>query len=111
VTADGRGLQAERTRLAWRRTTLAATAVMLLAVGRVVSTGARPIVVEGAALSALVWIAALVVAHQRIRELSTVRPLQTVRPPESDRGDPPRAPAALALLAAVLGLLAVLLVS
>ncbi|MEV8587370.1 DUF202 domain-containing protein [Streptomyces sp. NPDC051180] len=75
------GLQPERTRLAWRRTTLSCTVVAVLAVKLTVSDaiGARKL--TGLALSALVWVAFLAVAHRRIRSLGAARPL-----PLSHRG-------------------------
>ncbi|MFJ9433040.1 DUF202 domain-containing protein [Streptomyces sp. NPDC101490] len=68
------GLQPERTRLAWRRTTLSCTVVAVLAVRLGVRDGTTPLGVAGFALSALVWIAFLAVAHRRIRSLSAARP-------------------------------------
>ncbi|MER8234450.1 DUF202 domain-containing protein [Streptomyces sp. NPDC094049] len=68
------GLQPERTRLAWRRTTLSCTVVAVLAVKLGVQDGTTPLGVAGFALSALVWIAFLAVAHRRIRSLSAARP-------------------------------------
>ncbi|MER6914663.1 DUF202 domain-containing protein [Streptomyces sp. NPDC000594] len=64
------GLQPERTRLAWRRTTLAFTVVGVLAVRQALMTGG-----EGTrgtvalAAGALVWLALLALAHRRIRVL------------------------------------------
>lgn len=102
-----RGQQAERTRLAWRRTTLAATVVALLGVSRVLSGGIRLTEVAGAALSTLAWLAIVVVAHQRIGALTA--------PSTADGADASlrpahRAPAALALLAAAMALLGLLLI-
>jgi uncharacterized membrane protein YidH (DUF202 family) len=100
------GDQPERTRLAWRRTTLATTAVMLLAVSRVALGDPQPRALTGAALTgaaliALGWLGVLGVAHRRIRSLAA-------------RSAPPRpagaAPATLALLAATLAILSALLV-
>ncbi|MFH9724925.1 DUF202 domain-containing protein [Streptomyces sp. NPDC017254] len=68
------GLQPERTRLAWRRTTLSCTVVAVLAVKLAVSDDFTAVGVTGLALSALVWIGFLAVAHRRIRSLSTARP-------------------------------------
>ncbi|MGP4115459.1 DUF202 domain-containing protein [Streptomyces sp. 4N509B] len=64
------GVQPERTRLAWRRTTLALTLVVVLAGRKVVMAdhGTR-VAVVGLALEALLWVAFLVVAHRRIRAL------------------------------------------
>jgi hypothetical protein len=70
------GAQPERTRLAWRRTTLTFTLVMVLAVRALVETGgaAGAAAVVAAALGALLWVAFLVLAHRRIRALPAARP-------------------------------------
>ncbi|MFF4171518.1 DUF202 domain-containing protein [Streptomyces sp. NPDC001744] len=68
------GLQPERTRLAWRRTTLSCTVVAVLAVKLTVQGGATTRGPAGLALSVLVWVAFLVVAHRRVRALGTARP-------------------------------------
>ncbi|MFB9524459.1 DUF202 domain-containing protein [Streptomyces cremeus] len=69
------GLQPERTRLAWRRTTLSATVVAVLAAKQAVRDGATGAGLLGAALSALVWIGFLMVAQGRMRELGEARPV------------------------------------
>ncbi|MFD5426335.1 DUF202 domain-containing protein [Streptomyces sp. NPDC127084] len=69
MSGEGRdpGLQPERTRLAWRRTTLAFTVAAVLAARQVVHskeiTGGDLVAL---ALSALVWTSFLTVAHRRI---------------------------------------------
>jgi Domain of unknown function (DUF202) len=63
------GLQAERTRLSWRRTTLAATAVALLAVTAGLMDRPTPVGLAAAALLALAWLAILIVAQRRIDAL------------------------------------------
>ncbi|MER6995979.1 DUF202 domain-containing protein [Streptomyces sp. NPDC000410] len=69
------GLQPERTRLAWRRTTLAFTVVAVLAVRQVVHreeiTGDDVVAI---ALSTLVWLAFLSVAHRRIVAMESTTP-------------------------------------
>ncbi|MEU0336130.1 DUF202 domain-containing protein [Streptomyces sp. NPDC006193] len=76
VTAGARaagrdpGLQPERTRLAWRRTTLSATVAAVLAVRTALHGGASA---EGIVLGAVccgLWLGFLGVAHRRIRALS-----------------------------------------
>ncbi|MER6105520.1 DUF202 domain-containing protein [Streptomyces sp. NPDC001832] len=76
MTAEGRdpGLQPERTRLAWRRTTLSCTVVALLAVKQALHRGATPAGVIAVALSALAWLGFLLVAHRRVLEVGTARP-------------------------------------
>ncbi|MFJ2059161.1 DUF202 domain-containing protein [Streptomyces sp. NPDC087908] len=74
IDARDPGLQPERTRLAWRRTTLSCTVVAVLAVKLAVSDETSAAGLTGLALSALVWIGFLAVAHRRIRSLSPARP-------------------------------------
>lgn len=68
------GLQPERTRLAWRRTTLTYTVVAVLAGRQAVRDDVTAAGVVAAALSALVWLAFLWVAHRRIVALDTAEP-------------------------------------
>ncbi|MFC8509232.1 DUF202 domain-containing protein [Streptomyces sp. NPDC057411] len=68
------GLQPERTRLAWRRTTLSCTVVAVLAGKQAIQEGVTPAGVVAAGLSALVWIFFLAVAHRRIQTLGAARP-------------------------------------
>ncbi|MFJ8648082.1 DUF202 domain-containing protein [Streptomyces sp. NPDC093546] len=68
------GLQPERTRLAWRRTTLSATVAAVLAAKQAVHDEITAGGLVGAALSLLVWLAFLGVAHRRMRALGAVRP-------------------------------------
>ncbi|MCF3961539.1 DUF202 domain-containing protein [Streptomyces fuscigenes] len=68
------GLQPERTRLAWRRTTLACTVAAILAVRQAVHDGAAPGGLAAVALGALVWLAFLAVAHRRTTQLAAARP-------------------------------------
>ncbi|MFF0752151.1 DUF202 domain-containing protein [Streptomyces sp. NPDC004267] len=80
-TADGAdardpGLQPERTRLAWRRTTLSATVCAVLAGKQAIHGGATASGLVAACLSALVWIGFLAVAHGRIQSLGAARPAQ-----------------------------------
>ncbi|MFF0475748.1 DUF202 domain-containing protein [Streptomyces sp. NPDC004284] len=75
------GLQPERTRLAWRRTTLSCTVVTVLAVKLTISDEVTERGLTGLALSSLVWVAFLAVAHRRIRSLDAARPV-----PLSHRG-------------------------
>ncbi|MET9605841.1 DUF202 domain-containing protein [Streptomyces sp. NPDC006512] len=68
------GLQPERTRLAWRRTTLACSVVAVLAVRQALRGSGSPSEVAGAAVTALIWLAFLGLAHRRMRELAAARP-------------------------------------
>lgn len=63
------GLQPERTRLAWRRTTLACTVVAVLA-ARQTTGDAWPAV----GLSVAAWLVFLAVAHRRMRAMDAARP-------------------------------------
>ncbi|MFJ3619261.1 DUF202 domain-containing protein [Streptomyces iakyrus] len=64
------GLQPERTRLAWRRTTLSGTVVAVLAVKTVLHGGASAAGVTAGALCCVLWLGFLSVAHRRIRTLA-----------------------------------------
>ncbi|MET9961161.1 DUF202 domain-containing protein [Streptomyces sp. NPDC006326] len=68
------GLQPERTRLAWRRTTLACSVAAVLALRQAARGSGSSVEVVGAAVIALVWLAFLWVAHRRLRQLAAPRP-------------------------------------
>ncbi|WP_299537622.1 DUF202 domain-containing protein [uncultured Streptomyces sp.] len=68
------GLQPERTRLAWRRTTLSCTVVALLAGRQALHGGTGPAAVVALALSALAWLGFLLTAHRRVTETDAARP-------------------------------------
>jgi uncharacterized membrane protein YidH (DUF202 family) len=94
------GLQPERTRLAWRRTTLSSTAVGLLALRASLhgtpSAGAMLL----CALCSGLWLGFLLIAHRRIRALAA---------PAGRAGPPvlaPRGAAAAALLTVALAVCA-----
>ncbi|MFD0507738.1 DUF202 domain-containing protein [Streptomyces chiangmaiensis] len=63
------GLQPERTRLAWRRTTLSVSVAGALAVKTSLHGGASLAGADGALCCAL-WLGFLLVAHRRIRALA-----------------------------------------
>ncbi|GGX26835.1 hypothetical protein GCM10010297_55140 [Streptomyces malachitofuscus] len=66
------GLQPERTRLAWRRTTLSSTVVAVLAGKTAVASGGPVGVVAAAGvLCCACWVGFLAVAHRRIRGLAS----------------------------------------
>ncbi|MGW5618916.1 DUF202 domain-containing protein [Streptomyces sp. NPDC003877] len=64
------GLQPERTRLAWRRTTLSGTVVAVLAVRTALHGGASAAGIVACALCCVLWLGVLGVAHRRIRALA-----------------------------------------
>ncbi|MEU6219716.1 DUF202 domain-containing protein [Streptomyces sp. NPDC047022] len=67
------GLQPERTRLAWRRTTLSSTvAAVLAAKAGLHSETASGLAAAG--LCCLLWLGFLALAHRRIRALATAPP-------------------------------------
>ncbi|MEU9126416.1 DUF202 domain-containing protein [Streptomyces sp. NPDC048506] len=69
------GLQPERTRLAWRRTTLSATVVAMLAGRQLLKGGAPgPVELVVAALTGLLWIGFVALAHHRMRAMAGGRP-------------------------------------
>ncbi|MFZ3469283.1 DUF202 domain-containing protein [Streptomyces sp. 4.24] len=68
------GLQPERTRLAWRRTTLSCAVTAVLALRQALHGTGSPVEVAGIAVIALLWLAFQWVAHRRMRELAAARP-------------------------------------
>ncbi|MGK5678884.1 DUF202 domain-containing protein [Actinoplanes sp. URMC 104] len=93
------GASAERTRLAWRRTVLSATAVGLLAVRPAFHPDARPGQWVAAALGGLGWSVLVALAYRRARALGK-------RPPHPGR----RAVLAYALTTVALAVVAGLVV-
>ncbi|MEV5959310.1 DUF202 domain-containing protein [Streptomyces sp. NPDC051987] len=70
------GLQPERTRLAWRRTTLSATVAAVLAAKTTLHGGTSAVGVLACAACCALWLGFLLVAHLRIRALAvTGRPV------------------------------------
>lgn len=71
------GLQPERTRLAWRRTTLSCTVAAILAARAALQEGTTAVAVLACALCLLLWLGFLGVAHRRMTELAaSSRPLR-----------------------------------
>lgn len=69
------GLQPERTRLAWRRTTLSCTVAAILAARAALHGGTTALSVLACALCLLLWLGFLGVAHHRMTALAaTGRP-------------------------------------
>ena len=64
------GLQPERTRLAWRRTTLSGTVSAVLAVKTALHGGPSPVALVACALCCALWLCFLYLAHLRIRTLA-----------------------------------------
>jgi len=93
------GAPAERTRLAWRRTTLTATGVLLLGLSTTLRHRPGPAALAGLALAGLAFVGLVLVAYRRIADLSRLGP----RPAG-------RHPAALGLLGLALALPAVALI-
>ncbi|MGC5346585.1 DUF202 domain-containing protein [Streptomyces sp. DT24] len=69
------GLQPERTRLAWRRTTLSCTVVALLAAKQALHDGTSPAAAVALSLSAAAWLGFLWVAQRRVLGMGAARPL------------------------------------
>ncbi|KUJ58938.1 Inner membrane protein YidG [Streptomyces sp. MBT84] len=67
------GLQPERTRLAWRRTTLSGTVAAVLAAKAALHTG-KGVGLTAVAVSSLLWLGFLALAHLRIHALATAAP-------------------------------------
>lgn len=66
------GLQAERTALAWRRTTLGVTVVAVLAVRMALSRGAAGVLPAAAAMAG--WAGFVMVAYRRVAMMTPRRP-------------------------------------
>ena len=75
---DDGGLQPERTRLSWRRTTLSAAVVVVLAAREAARRGASPAALLGVALSVGLLLVFLATAQRRMRQLRAVRPADLV---------------------------------
>jgi uncharacterized membrane protein YidH (DUF202 family) len=74
MTTPDHGASAERTRLAWRRTGLSATAVGLLAVRPALRPGAGPVTWLLAAAAMGAWVLLVALAYRRVRGLAILPP-------------------------------------
>lgn len=99
TAATDPGAQPERTRLAWRRTLLSATACALLLFRLAFSRGLDPVGAVGLALALLCWLALLAMTDRRVRAMTRPRPVGVAR-----------LLAAVALVCVLMGLLGVLLI-
>ncbi|WP_328556446.1 MULTISPECIES: DUF202 domain-containing protein [unclassified Streptomyces] len=68
------GLQPERTRLAWRRTTLSSTVAAVLAAKAALHDRDSAAGIVACAFCCVLWLAFLGLAHRRIRTLATAGP-------------------------------------
>lgn len=68
------GLQPERTRLAWRRTTLTGAVIAVLAAKSALHGGPSTAGLVAAALCVVLWLGLLALAHRRIHALTATRP-------------------------------------
>ncbi|MCX4760839.1 DUF202 domain-containing protein [Streptomyces sp. NBC_01275] len=66
------GLQPERTRLAWRRTTLSSTVATVLGMKTALNGGGTTAGIVACALCCGLWLGFLALAHHRIRTLAAV---------------------------------------
>lgn len=73
VPARDPGVQPERTRLAWRRTTLTYVVSVGLA-ARTAAADGGALAMAAVGLGALAWLGFLFVAHRRIAGLTSARP-------------------------------------
>lgn len=74
------GLQPERTRLAWRRTTLSGTVSAVLAVKTALHGGPSPAALIACALCCTLWLGLLYLAHRRILTLTSSDTPPTLTP-------------------------------
>ncbi|MEU6810787.1 DUF202 domain-containing protein [Streptomyces sp. NPDC046831] len=77
------GLQPERTRLAWRRTTLTCTVAAVLAVRTALHDGPTAAGLLVCALSCVLWVGFLILAQHRIRALAGPPVPRTLAPPHA----------------------------
>ncbi|MFG2312533.1 DUF202 domain-containing protein [Streptomyces sp. NPDC048566] len=96
------GLQPERTRLAWRRTTLSSTVVAVLAAKAALQDTNTAVGVAACAVACLLWLCFLALAHRRIRTLALAGPAGPARLTPRHAGAAAACTLALALCAVAL---------
>lgn len=74
------GLQPERTRLAWRRTTLSGTVAAVLAMKNALHGGISVVGIVVCAVCCGLWLGFLALAHRRIRVLASSAEPSTLAP-------------------------------
>jgi hypothetical protein len=79
MTTPDHGASVERTRLAWRRTGLSATAVGLLAVRPAFRPGTGPVTWLVAAAAMGAWVLLIALAYRRVRGLAVPPPSSGAR--------------------------------
>ncbi|MFF7531473.1 DUF202 domain-containing protein [Streptomyces bobili] len=74
------GLQPERTRLAWRRTTLSSTVAAVLGMKAALHGDTSASAIAACAACGGLWLGFLVLAHHRIRVLASTTPPPALHP-------------------------------
>ncbi|MFK0121233.1 DUF202 domain-containing protein [Streptomyces sp. NPDC090994] len=77
------GLQPERTRLAWRRTTLAGAVAAVLGAKTALHGGASAVSVTAGALACFLWLGVLFLAHRRIAAVASSNRPPALAPPHA----------------------------